>query len=522
MRASGRKALVATMPMTRVGRARERGETLGFMHVLVDAQTKRILGAALLGIEGDEVVHSLLDAMYAGAPYTVIQRAMHIHPTVAELIPTLLGQPEATGVARSAGHALDAGLQKQLPVARQRARMVKHFAAPRQAGTPRRRHRARTSANRWGRSGSRRSPPPCVRGKPPRRHAGVARARSVGDEIGAFEAFGQRGPARRQAQTGAEHRRTRRRRPRDHVDALVHGATPSAPPDHPSPTTSMLAPAPRPLQAAPTPPRYNAAALTQGDSMAIKRFAGKAGTLVVLQHESKVLKDNLLGDAHIRKLAVWLPPQYDAARRAGRSSPGRRFPVLFDLVGFSGSGLAHTGWRPFSDNVPERVARLIHDRRMGPTILVFPDCFTALGGNQYVNSSAVGNYADYLTRELIPFVDREFRTLASREHRGCFGKSSGGYGAIIHGMKYPQHWGAIADHSGDSYFDFVYWHDWPNTLNELTRFRLPKRRPGRIRRARRQLRARASPKASTTGASSASSTTSGARKSSRPPRGIAS
>ena len=91
VRAAGRKALVATMPMKRVGRARERGETQGFMKVLVDAQTERILGAALLGIEGDEIVHTLLDAMYAGARYTVIQRAMHIHPTVAELIPTLLG-----------------------------------------------------------------------------------------------------------------------------------------------------------------------------------------------------------------------------------------------------------------------------------------------------------------------------------------------------------------------------------------------------------------------------------------------
>ena len=98
---------------------------------------------------------------------------------------------------------------------------------------------------------------------------------------------------------------------------------------------------------------------------------------------------------------------------------------------------------------------------MGPAIIVFPDCFTALGGNQYVNSSAIGHYADYLTRELIPFVDREFRTLASRDHRGCFGKSSGGYGAIIHGMKYARYWGAIADHSGDAYFDFVYRHDWP-------------------------------------------------------------
>ncbi len=94
VRASARKALVATMPMTRVGRAYERGETLGFMRVIVDAETRRILGASILGIDGDEVIHSLLDVMYAGTPYTVIQRAMHIHPTVTELIPTLLGKLE--------------------------------------------------------------------------------------------------------------------------------------------------------------------------------------------------------------------------------------------------------------------------------------------------------------------------------------------------------------------------------------------------------------------------------------------
>lgn len=91
VRASGRKALVGTMMMTRVGRARERSETKGCMKVLVDAASKEILGAALLGIEGDEAIHSILDVMYARAPYTVIQRAMHIHPTVTELIPTLLG-----------------------------------------------------------------------------------------------------------------------------------------------------------------------------------------------------------------------------------------------------------------------------------------------------------------------------------------------------------------------------------------------------------------------------------------------
>jgi len=89
-RASGRKALAAKMMMSRVGRARERGETQGFMKILVDAQTRLILGAALLGIEADEAIHSILDVMYAGAPYTVIQNAVHIHPTVTELIPTLL------------------------------------------------------------------------------------------------------------------------------------------------------------------------------------------------------------------------------------------------------------------------------------------------------------------------------------------------------------------------------------------------------------------------------------------------
>ena len=91
VRESGRKALVGKMAMSRVGRARERGETQGFMKVLVDAETDKILGAAILGIGGDEVVHSLLEVMYADAPASVIRRAVHIHPTVTELIPTLLG-----------------------------------------------------------------------------------------------------------------------------------------------------------------------------------------------------------------------------------------------------------------------------------------------------------------------------------------------------------------------------------------------------------------------------------------------
>lgn len=90
-RETGRDILVATRPMARVGRAVERGETQGFMKVVVDAKTKLILGAAILGVGGDEVIHSILDVMYAQQPYTLIQRAMHIHPTVSELVPTMLG-----------------------------------------------------------------------------------------------------------------------------------------------------------------------------------------------------------------------------------------------------------------------------------------------------------------------------------------------------------------------------------------------------------------------------------------------
>jgi pyruvate/2-oxoglutarate dehydrogenase complex dihydrolipoamide dehydrogenase (E3) component len=91
VRKSGRPALVATMAMEDVSRAREKGETKGFMKVLVDKETKQILGASLLGLAGDEVIHCILDVMYAKAPYTAVQRAVHIHPTVSEFIPTMMG-----------------------------------------------------------------------------------------------------------------------------------------------------------------------------------------------------------------------------------------------------------------------------------------------------------------------------------------------------------------------------------------------------------------------------------------------
>jgi pyruvate/2-oxoglutarate dehydrogenase complex dihydrolipoamide dehydrogenase (E3) component len=92
VRRSGRRALVGQRPMTRVSRALEKGETQGFMKIMVDADSKQILGGTILGTSGDEAIHCVLDVMYAKAPYMVLQRAMHIHPTVAELLPTLLDE----------------------------------------------------------------------------------------------------------------------------------------------------------------------------------------------------------------------------------------------------------------------------------------------------------------------------------------------------------------------------------------------------------------------------------------------
>lgn len=179
--------------------------------------------------------------------------------------------------------------------------------------------------------------------------------------------------------------------------------------------------------------------------------------------DSKILRGNALGDPHRRELAVYLPPEYD-------KEPRRRFPVFVDIVGFMGSGASHLNWKAFDETVPVRLERLSRKRMMGPVIAVFPDCFTRLGGNQYINSSALGNYADYLIKEIVPEVERRYRTYADPGKRAIFGKSSGGYGAIIHGMRYARHWGAVACHSGDMYFEFCYGNDIPRVLDNLAQY----------------------------------------------------
>jgi len=168
----------------------------------------------------------------------------------------------------------------------------------------------------------------------------------------------------------------------------------------------------------------------------------------VLCHESEVLRGNPCGDPTERDLWVYLPPGYD-------DDEERRYPVLWCLVGYTGvGGMAVPGnhWAP---GLPARLDRMIAAGHP-PAIVAFPDCFTRWGGSQYLNSLALGRYEDYVCDELVPFVDRTFRTVASGPARGVFGKSSGGYGALRLAMRRPGFFGAVACHSGDMGFALSY------------------------------------------------------------------
>jgi S-formylglutathione hydrolase FrmB len=190
----------------------------------------------------------------------------------------------------------------------------------------------------------------------------------------------------------------------------------------------------------------------------VRIYSGAAGVVHRLSVDSKALRGNLLGDPSTRLVDVYVPPEHS----------GHDLPLLVDLVGFTGSGLSHTGWAPFQENVPERLDRLIGEGRMPPVVVAFPDCFTRLGGNQYINSAATGPWEDYLLAEMLPQVERQFRC-GGPGRRGVFGKSSGGYGAIVHALLHSDVWAAAACHSGDMAFEWCYLPDMPIALQGLAK-----------------------------------------------------
>lgn len=182
------------------------------------------------------------------------------------------------------------------------------------------------------------------------------------------------------------------------------------------------------------------------------------GTVHRLMLDSRALAGNRLGDPTDRIVDVYVPAGHD----------GSDLPLLVDLVGFTAGGPAHTNWKNFGENVPERLDRLIGEGSMPPVVAAFPDCFSRLGGNQYVNSPILGNYEDFLIAEMLPAVESRFGCGGSGK-RGVFGKSSGGYGALVHAMLHPDIWAAAASHSGDAGFETLYLAEFPQLLRALAK-----------------------------------------------------
>lgn len=185
-----------------------------------------------------------------------------------------------------------------------------------------------------------------------------------------------------------------------------------------------------------------------------------AGRVVAFDHASDLLSGNALGDPVHRSHPVYLPAAYD-------TSPDRHFPVLWCLAAYTNAGPGQVAWRNHGETVPQRLDRLIGRGEMPPVIAVFPDCYTSLGGNQYVNTPAMGRYADYLVDELVPAIDDAFRTIPEAAARGVFGKSSGGFGALHLSMAHPARFAAAASHAGDCGFDRAYAGDFPVVCDTL-------------------------------------------------------
>jgi enterochelin esterase-like enzyme len=195
--------------------------------------------------------------------------------------------------------------------------------------------------------------------------------------------------------------------------------------------------------------------------MPTHNFDPPRGRIETITIESRAVAGNLLGDPSSRAVGIYLPEGYDTS--------DADYPLFVCLAGFTGSGLRHLGWQMFGENLPQRLDRLVAEGKMGPVVTAFPDGFTALGGNQYVDSAAMGRWEAFVLDEMIPAIEARYRVRAAASHRAVFGKSSGGYGAMIHGLLHGDRWGAIACQSGDMGFDIIYRRDLPLALGALAK-----------------------------------------------------
>src|SRR5436189_2405303 len=186
-------------------------------------------------------------------------------------------------------------------------------------------------------------------------------------------------------------------------------------------------------------------------------FAGRLDQQVV---SSQALKDNPLGDPSERPLYVYLPPGYD-------NDPEARYPSVYVIQGLTGQVDMWRNRSAFRPNFLELTDRLFAAGDTPPAIVAFVDAWTSLGGSQYLDSPGTGKYHTYLCDEIVPWVDRRYRTLPQARHRGIVGKSSGGYGAMVTPMLRPDLFGGLATHAGDALFELCYANAFPKSVRTL-------------------------------------------------------
>lgn len=186
------------------------------------------------------------------------------------------------------------------------------------------------------------------------------------------------------------------------------------------------------------------------------------GQVIVLKHSSIILRKNPLKDPFVRNVLVYLPPSY--------GKPGKKFPAAYLISGFTGFGAMNMNVSAYSENIQQRLDRLISSKKIREMIVVMPDCFTRYGGSQYVNSTATGRYEDYMIREIVPFIDSNFKTIPKPASRCIIGKSSGGYGAMWLAMRHPDIFGLMVTHSGDSAFEYCYMKYFPEFSVQISRY----------------------------------------------------
>jgi molybdopterin converting factor small subunit len=187
-----------------------------------------------------------------------------------------------------------------------------------------------------------------------------------------------------------------------------------------------------------------------------RRLRGRLDELVI---ESTALRDNRLGDPSVRPLFVYSPP--------GHADDGAPLPVIYLIQGFTGQIDMWRNRTPYRPTVIELIDELFCDTDVAPCRVAMVDCWTSLGGSQFVDSPGTGRYHTYLCEEVVEFVDSRYPTLAHRDHRAITGKSSGGYGAMITPMLRPDVFGALATHAGDALFELCYWKDVPEVVRAL-------------------------------------------------------